>query len=238
MSATTASSKGAILGMGEWGDDDLIRDVERATPAAALIVNDWFWGGGAPDPTLIPWTWLSVPLTIRQDQPINSAQITGVGNATAVANDTASQAIYTVFSASATLATVLVADALNLARHLVTYYASPLTRCPTWTFDLTQRVADEEKWRILGRELGDRATLAPSTITDLVTGASITLPVPAALPAAARSIVIEGIEHSSAPTGRVTAWTTSPLLGPTPGVEGPWFRLGTSRLDGTDPIPF
>lgn len=231
---TTASGKGRILGMGEWTDDDLIRDVERPTPAAALVVNDWFWFG-APDPTIIPWTLLSMPLAMRQDQPINQATITGASNTTATANATTSQSTYGTFGATATLNTVLAVDAANLAAFVVAYYANPPLRCPTWTFDLTgpQFFPDETKWLILGREIGDRVTLGPATLTDSG-GTTITVPVPAGLPPAARTLVIEGIHHTSSPTTRVVTWTTAPLLGLTAGVEGPWFRLGYSFTDGLD----
>ena len=234
---TTASGKGRILGMGPFTDDDMITDVDHPTPGSPLVVNDWFWTG-APDPTLIPWTWLSMPLSFRQDPPINSAQITGLSGVVAQANNAAAQIQYGVFSASSTLTTALAQDAANFAQFLVTYYGNPLLRCPTWTFDLTGRqfLADENKWKVLGRELGDRVTLTSSTVTDGTT--TITIPVPAGLPAAARSLTIEGVQHTSSPTTRTVTWTTGPLLGPTPGAEGPWFRLDYSFLDGTDNLAF
>jgi hypothetical protein len=235
---TTASGKGARLGMGEWTDDDLITDVEHPTPSAALVVNDWFWGGGAPDATLIPWTWLSMPMAFRADQPINSAAITGGNTAIATATAAASVAAYGNFPVSGNLSSILPGDAASYAAMLIAYYANPLLRCPTWTLDLTQRTADEEKWRILGREIGDRVTLTASTLIEPVTGKTTILPVPAALPPGVVSLVIEGISHDSSPFGRVTTWTTSPLLGAAPGVEGPWFRTDTSRTDGTDVSPF
>jgi len=237
---TTASGKGRILGMGDWTDDDLITDVERPTPPASAVVNDWFWFG-APAPTYIPWTWLSMPMALRLDQPINSASIinNATGTATTATNPT-SQAAWTTFPASGSITSAILQDAANFAAFLVAYYNNPITRAPTWTIDLagTQFASSpENRWRVLGRELGDRVTLAPSTIVD-PNGNSVTLPVPAGLPPAARSLVIEGIQQSSSPTSRVVTWTTSPLLGSTPGVEGPWFRLDYSFLDGTDVVPF
>jgi hypothetical protein len=224
--------------MGPFTDDDMITDVDHPTPGSPLVVNDWFWTG-APDPILIPWTWLSMPLSLRQDAPINSAQITGLSGVVAQANNTAAQNQFGTFSASGTLTTALQADAANFGQFLVTYYGNPLLRCPTWTFDLTgpQFYADENKWKVLGRELGDRVTLTSSTLTDSG-GTTVTLPVPAGLPAAARNLTIEGIQHASSPTVRTVTWTTGPLLGPTPGVEGPWFRLDYSFLGGTDARPF
>lgn len=234
----SASGKGAVLGMADWTDDDLITDVERPTPSAALVVNDWFWGGQAPPATLIPWTWLSMPLSLRTDPPINSTTITQAGGADVTASVAASQAAYGSFPATATLNTILAADARNFGQWIVNYYANPLVRCPVWTLDMTQRLADEEKWRILGREIGDRVTLAPSVITDPATGQKITLPVPAGLPPGALSVIIAGITHTSSVTSRLVTWTMAPLLGSTPGVEGPWFRLDYSRTDGTDVLPF
>ncbi len=233
---TTASGKGRVLGMGEWTDDDLIVDVERPTPAAALVVNDWFWGGGPPTPTTIPWTWLSPPFAMRPDQPINSAQITQVNQAAVTSTAPASQSTYGTFAAATQLDTILAADAANYAAFLTTYYANPLLRVPAFTFSLAART-DDERWRILGREIGDRFTLGPGVVQDYP-GHTVTLPVPAGLPAGARSMVIEGIEHTSSVTGRVVVWTTAPLLGADPGTEGPWFRKDYSFLDGTDAVPF
>jgi hypothetical protein len=234
--ATSASGKGAILGMGEWGDDDLITDVERPTPSAALVVNDWFWGGGAPDVTVIPWTWLQMPLAMRPDPPINSVSVTRNNSSASIANSPASQATYGVFAASASLDTISLDDAANFAAFLVAYYANPLMRCPIITMSLVPRT-DEEKWRILGRELGDRFTLGPGTVQDYP-GHTVILPVPAGLPAGVRSLVIEGIHHSSSVTDRIVEWTTAPLLGSAPGVEGPWFRLDYSALGGSDVMAF
>lgn len=201
------------MGIGEWGDDDLIVDVERPTPAAALVVNDWFWGGGPPDATVIPWTWLQMPIALRADQPINSAAITRVNQAAASSNNTTSQATYGVFAVAAQLDTISPDDAANFAQFLTTYYANPLLRAPTFTLSLVHRT-DEERWKILGREIGDRFTLGPATVQDYP-GHTTVLPVPAGLPAGARSLVIEGIHHTSSVTDRVVEWTTAPLLGNT-----------------------
>jgi len=71
-------------------------------------------------------------------------------------------------------------------------------------------------------------------------GHTTTLPIPAGLPAGARSMVVEGIHHTSSVYDRIVEWTTSPLLGPTPGTEGPWFRLDSSipAPGGTDRLAF
>lgn len=236
LNISSASGKGALMGMGEWGDDDLIVDVERPTQAASLVVNDWFWGSGPPDVTIIPWTWLQTPIELRADQPINSAAVTRVDQATAYSNSTTSQATYGTFAVSAQLDTASPDDAANFAAFLTTYYANPLLRAPTFTLSLVHRT-DEERWRILGREIGDRFTLGPGTVQDYV-GHTTVLPVPVGLPAGALSLVIEGIHHESSVTDRTVEWTTAPLIGSVAGVEGPWFRLNYSALDGTDALPF
>lgn len=61
-----------------------------------------------------------------------------------------------------------------------------------------------------------------------------------AWPAGVTELVIEGIEHTyDTDGGRLVAWKTAPVIGSTPGVAGPWFRLGESRTAaGTDLMPF
>jgi hypothetical protein len=209
-----------------------------------VIVNDWFWGGGAPDATIIPWTWLTVPLELRVDQPINAASITRTGFDTRTAVNAASKTTFGTFPASGSLDTASTDDAANYAAFLVAYYNNPKLRCPTITISLENRNT-EDIWAVLGREIGDRITLGPGTVQDYP-GHTITLPVPDGLPAAVRSGVIEGIRHfSSAVSGRTTEWTTAPLLGATAGSQGPFFRLGSfpsdaegSLLDGTDALAF
>jgi len=236
VAATTASGKGRILGMAEWGDDDLIIDVERPTPPVSAVVADWFWAGGPPDVTVIPWTWLQVPLKLRADQPMNVVEITRVNQAAALATNEASRTTNGTFPAKGTLDTIIPDDAYNYAAWLVTYYANPLLRAPVFSMPLQFRTVDEVP-RILGRTVGDRFTLGPSTVRD-GSGAVVVLPVPAGLPAGAQSLVISGIAHTSSVTDRVVSWTTAPLLGSAPGVEGPWFRIDSSMLDGTDQRPF
>jgi hypothetical protein len=230
-----ASNKGGgLLGMGEWTDDDLVTDVERPTPSAALVVNDWFWGGGAPDPIVIPWTWLVMPLVLRADQPINYAKITGLGGNTYTAVNTASTSTRKNFYATTTLDTISPDDAANFAQFLVTYYGNPLLRAPTFTMSLVSRT-DEERWRILGGEIGNRFTLGTGYLGP---GQTNPIPVPANLPAGARSLLIEGVEHDSSIDDWLVHWTTGPLLGSTPGVQGPWFRVDSSYTDGTDVMAF
>ena len=192
---------------------------------------------GLPPPvTVIPWIWLQMPLQMRADQPINSAQITRVGQAAATANNLTSQTTYGVFAAGATLDTISPDDAANFGAWLVAYYANPLLRIPTVSMSLVPRT-DDERATILGVEIGQRITLGQGTAQDYP-GHTIGIPIPAGLPPAARSWVVEGVHHTSSVTDRVVEWTTSPLLGGTPGVEGPWFRLGSSIVGGSDPLAF
>jgi len=236
LNITTASGNGHILGM-RWRPATLRPDVTQPPlPPGSAVVNDWFWGGQAPDATVIPWTWLGAPLELRADQPINQATVTRDGDFQKVVNAAASQATYGVFAVSATMATLSVDDALNLATFLTTYYANPLMRCPTVSISLVHR-NDEERWRVLGREIGDRFTLGPGTVQD-APGHTTVLPVPAGLPIGAQSLVIEGIQTASSVTDRVVEWTTAPLLGASPGVEGPWFRIDQSSFGSSDAIPF
>jgi hypothetical protein len=232
--ATSASGKGRYLGIMEWDDNDLVPIVAIPTPASSTVVNDWFWGGYAPVATVIPWTWLMTPLELRMDQPLNSVQITGKSSVVASSTNTGSQSTYGTFSATATLTTFSPDDAASFAQFLTTFYGNPLLRAPTFTFPLHPRLP-EEKWRILGREIGDRFTLGRG----LLQPSNIPIAVPAGLPSGARSLVIEGIQHSSsAMDGRVVTWTTSALVGNTAGAPGPWFYLDRSFTDQTDMMPF
>jgi len=194
--------------------------------------------GTPPAVTVIPWIWLQAPLELRSDPPINSAQITRAGQPTSNVNNTTSQTTYGVFAASTDLDTISPDDATNFGAWLVASYATPLLRAPTLTLSLVPRT-DTERWLILNLEIGQRITLGPGTVQDFP-GHTTVIPVPAGLPPAALSFVIEGIHHTSSVTDRVVEWTTSPLIGTTPGAEGPWFRLDSSLSSpsGTDVLPF
>lgn len=190
----------------------------------------------APDPTLIPWTWLQPSLQMRTDQPINSAQITRAGGLTYTKDAYTSQSTFGVYAASATVDSIVPDDPANFANFLTVYFASPLTYVPVFTLSLVPRT-DAERIIILGLEIGTRVTLGQGTVVD-GTGNTTVLTVPGTVPAGAVSSVIEGIRHYSSATDRVVQWTMAPLLGVTPGTEGPWFRLDVSALDGSDAVPF
>lgn len=60
-----------------------------------------------------------------------------------------------------------------------------------------------------------------------------------AWPEGTGTLVVEGISHQVSNNVRTVTLNTSPVIGGTPGVVGPWFRLnGGSVIDGTDPVPF
>lgn len=175
-------------------------------------------------------------LQLRVDQPINSASVTRNGGQTYTDDATASQQTFGVYSASATVSSIVPDDPASFANFLTIYFANPLTYVPVFTLSLVPRT-DAERVIILGLEIGTRITLGQGTVVD-GTGNTQILTVPGTLPAGAVSSVIEGIRHSSSATDRIVQWTMSPLLGATPGTEGPWFRLDVSALDGNDVLPF
>lgn len=209
--------------------------VGRRGPGRAAVSAPAF-PGGPPAVTVIPWIWLQTPLELRADPPINSTQISRTGGADGIANNLPSQATYGVFSASASLDTISPDDAQSFATWLVTFYGNPLLRAPVLSLSLVYRT-DDERAAILGLEIGQRITLGPGTVQDFP-GHLAVIPVPAGLPPGALSFVIEGIHHTSSVNDRVVEWTTAPLIGTTAGAEGPWFRLDSSALGGTDTMPF
>jgi hypothetical protein len=189
---------------------------DEARPAAA---QDWYLSGlSAPEPTEIPWTWLAPPMRFREDKPVTFASVTSRGGDDAVASVPADE--QTDFTA--TLDSGNRVDIHNLAHFMLTYYDEYRVRCPQLRFVLNARTQDEQ-WQILGAGIGTRI---------LVTG------VPAAWPRGADNLVIEGIDHSCSSEQRIVEWSTSPVIGEVPGEVGPFFRLGVSKLDGPDLLPW
>lgn len=81
------------------------------------------------------------------------------------------------------------------------------------------------------------------SVTDVLYADEITLTGPdgsrPVWPDGVTELVIEGIEHTiGSDDARWVRWKTAPVIGSTPGVAGPWFRLGESMTDGTDLLPF
>lgn len=204
-------------------EEDLLPRPDTDSGGAGAL-NDYFWGGGPPSLTQIPYAWLTPPLRFRPDATVNVATATQVDGVTARSVNKSSRDEYGESTApsSPTLATLTSADPLNFTTHVTANYAAPRMRCPQLTLELLDRT-DVECWLILAREVGDRIQ---------ITGA------PATWPEGTTSLVIEGIQHTIGIDERQVVWNTAPIVGATPGIPGPWFRADSSRADGTDKIPF
>lgn len=192
--------------------------------AAATIADDWFFGVTPAPPMVIPYGWLSPPFTARADQPINSPQIRQATGGTATLPNKTSIAQYGEFGEQVTLTTLCPYDAPALAYWFSTYYAGFRMRCPSLTINLLDaNRTPEDIWRVLGVRIGDRIV-----ITDA----------PATWPEGISTLFVEGVAHTVSQNERRVTWNTSPVIGASPGVVGPWFTLGASFLGSTDKIPF
>lgn len=211
-----ATGKGQLLAATDLDPGDF------SDPGAAQVVNDWYWGGGPPPVTQIPYSWLVQPLKLRPDKPINIVDVSTASGVTVRSQSDAAVQEYGESPVTVQIATAVDADAANLGGHIVGSYAQPRMRCPQLTFDLLART-DMEIWTLLGRSYGDRIQ---------ITGT------PPNWPAAATHLVIEGIQHTVGLDTRQVVWNTSPVIGSAPGVAGPWFRTDVSRTDGTDKLAF
>lgn len=188
--------------------------------------------GGLPNaPTEIPLIWLSQPLPMRLDQPVNTATITRPGTVyadgsqgpTGFAEDLTSYDEYGAFPGyEANLTSLTEGDPAALAAHTVAYLSEARTRVVQATIDLLYRT-DAERLLILRVERGQRIRL---------TG------VPVEFPEGADSLIVAGIAHETGVQRRRITWTFNAVVGSTPGVPGPWFRLDSSVLDGPDLMPF
>jgi len=191
---------------------------------AAPMVNDWFFQPGAPRPVEIPYAWLAgfQPLRIRPDKPLTTAAVTVSGGSTATAQDSDSLTAYGDNEFSATLTTATIGDADALARWVIAYYATdpddvPRARFPSLLIRLTGRT-QPEMHRILSVSSGTRISISDA---------------PPTWPEGATEQVVEGIRHTLG-EARDVEWTTAPVIGTSPGVAGPWFRLDVSVSDGDD----
>lgn len=214
-----------LLDMVAFDADDLIPPARPSEGAATAAWHDYVWGGHPPPVTEIPYAWLSPPARWRPEQPRNVATVTRSGGSAARAQSTASIAAVGERPFSATVDSQVVSDPQAYAQWIVDYYQDVRQRMPTLTLNLVGRT-DVECWRILGRQIGDRIR-----ITDAPTGDT-------GWPDGVTDLVIEGREHRIGGDTRLVVWNTAPVIGATPGQSGPWFRLGESRLDGTDRVPF
>ncbi len=192
--------------------------------AAATVLNDYWWGTGTVtplSPIQIPICWLSQPVKLRLEQPINAATVSVPGGPTGRYRDDASIAVTRArFPFTATLTTNTPSDATNLAHWVVTYGAEQRTRSPQLIIDLLYRT-NAEKIRLLRITLGRRIE---------ITG------VPDNFPEGAAHLVVTGITHEIGLRTRRMLLTTSAVIGAEPGTAGPWFRLGASRPDGSDSL--
>jgi hypothetical protein len=171
----------------------------------------------------IPICWLSQPVTLRMDPPWTEAEVSvSSGGMPGRAADPAAVAEYGSNTFTATLTTAIAADATNLATWKVTHQAEPRVRSPQLTVNLMHRT-DTERQLLLGIARNRRIQ---------ITG------VPPEFPEGAASLVVAGISHELSLSARLIRITTRPVIGTTSGVPGPWFRLATSELGGSDLVPF
>lgn len=190
---------------------------------AAVILNDYFWGGSPPTVTQIPYSWLSPPARFRPDQPRNIAAVTRTNGATARASSSASVTAVGERPFPATLDTQVVDDPANYAAWIVGNYTNPRQRMPQLALLLTSRT-DVECWLILGREIGDRISITGTPVT---------------WPDGVTELVIEGVANQVAGDTRAVVWNTAPVIGAAAGTAGPWFRADSSRTDtGSDLLAF
>lgn len=187
-------------------------------PAAAPAI-----GGLAPPPTAIPLLWLSQPLPHRMDPPYNNAEVTQAnGGAVGRKRDAASITEYGDQPFTETLHTLTALDASALATFAITRRGDPQVRSPRLTVNLLYRT-DAEKQLLLSVRRNRRIQ---------ITG------VPPEFPEGAHSLVVTGITHEIGVTVRLIHFATRAVTGTTPGTPGPWFRVGSSALGGSDLIPF
>lgn len=196
-----------------------------ADPSPA-VVADWFFPPGPPPVVEIPYSWLSPPLRYRPDKPLTTATVSIPGMATAQAQDAASLAEYGDSPFTADLSSALPEDAASLATHILAFYATqpgehPRARMPALTLNLISRTT-AEKMRILGVQEGQRI---------YISGA------PATWPDGMAHQIVEGIHNTRSDTALVE-WNTSPVIGSTPGVAGPWFRTDSSMTTGDHVMPY
>jgi hypothetical protein len=181
--------------------------------------------GLAPLPVAIAYSWISPGLQWRHDKPTTTTTVSVTGGSTVRGFDTNALAEYGDNTFTATLDTAVLADATALSHFTLAYFATqpgavPRQRFLVLSLALTNRT-DAEKLLLMRVSRGDRIT-----ITDP----------PNTWPASLVTQVVEGNRHLLGPDDRVVQWITSPVVGAVDGAAGPWFRLGSSRLGGTDAV--
>jgi len=180
--------------------------------------------GGLPSPVLeIPYFWVSDPIVRKPTTAITKAQVSQAGGTNY--NSSASAALVRQFganSASVSLSNASDADQQNLATFLTTYQATPRPRQPLLTLNLFSRT-EAESSLILAVGLAARIRIIGA---------------PTATPPGALNFTVQGIRHSMGVEARTVTWATAALIGTTTTAPGPWFRLGSSVLGGSDLVPF
>lgn len=183
--------------------------------------------GLAVAPLEIPYSWLQPPVRTRTDKPFTTAVVTQSGGTVAYAQDDDSLEEYGDNPFTATLSTDCDADPASLAAWVIAYYATqpgdvPRTRFVSLKMCLSKRTVEEQFYLHQGLALGRRIH---------ITGTPPTWPT--GLP----HQIVEGIHHTIGQMREVEL-LTSPVIGTSHGVAGPWFRIGVSSWDGPDEIPF
>lgn len=195
--------------------------------AVEAIWTDLYFAATAPAPIEIPYTWISTPHQRRPDKPFTVAAIDQDGGTTARAVDKLSRQEYGENRFTASLAAASPAEAPSLAQYVLHYYATQPGEVPRQRASLLGIVLNgrtpTEQWRILDVTEGRHIRIADA---------------PASWPDGYEHQVVEGVRHVLGDEQRRVEWMTSPVIGATPGEPGPWFRLGTSFIGGTDVIPF
>lgn len=208
-----------------FGRRALWRNLFSLNEDAKLLAEEWYWGGYPPPPVQIPYSWLRVPVRIKQDNPLNVAEVTQSGGATARTRDQTSVDANAgrEWKFDETIDSIVLSDPPNLAKWVVDYYSDPRPRHALLVLVLNVRTVPEI-WRILGVTQGRRIS---------ITGA------PATWPTGATELIVEGIVHSIPADLRTVGWLASPVVGAAVGSAGPWFRTDDSRLgSGTDLVPY
>lgn len=167
----TSTGKGRMLRSG-WVTAQSLRQPtfqETINGGIEAVTNDYWWGGFPPEPTEIPYAWLTPPARWRSDQPRTLAVISRANGGAAAARDPALIAAVGERPFTATLDTRVVDDPANYAGWILGNYTEPRQRMPQLRLNLTGR-SPTECWRILEREIGDRISItgAPGSSSQLL----------------------------------------------------------------------
>lgn len=186
------------------------------------VLADYIWGS-PPSPTQIPYSWLKNPAMFRAETMVNVATINQFNGITATVPNSTSVSAYGERAVSGTLSTACDADPAQLATWLTTYRGDPRMRQPALALVALDARTPDECVKILRVREGDRVQIIGA---------------PATWPQGASSLVVEGVAQVQNQGVRTVAWVTSAVPGSVAGTPGPWFRWGSSVVNGTDVIPF